>query len=266
MKTTLYLIAALLVVACTDSSSQSKQGTTFYLATGLQKHIKSAYFQGEEKLLALREMAMDRSMDAGAQQRFKMTFNAVQTCDKSFLKTIKTFENFRTFIVKPHLKNGDIKKSKFNDGAPSAYDLSKLAAKNNVLSNLTAAQKQELIASVLELRGVVLKSLIESNSTQERTYSFKDPNLSIEDVKDLDAFNQKLNSTFTEGSISPDDIDTAKKLYTDFTVLAAEIQENVQEKGQVVDQFSVLSLNLMDIYELRFITLALFRSRFGGRY
>ncbi len=267
MKTTIYFIAALFVVgACSESPIQAEQGTSIYLATGLQKHIKSTYFKGEEKLFELREMAMDRSMDPGAQRRFKTNFDAVQRCDKSYLKTLKSIENLRENLIKSHVKNGSIEQSSRNDGAPAEYDLGELAGKNNLMSHLSASQKQDLIESILELRGIVLKNLVESNSNQERTYSFKDPNLSIEDVKDLNAFNQKLNGTFTEGSISPDDIEVAKKLYTDFTILASDIQENVKEKGPVVDQFSVLSLNLMDLYELRFETLAVFRSRFGGRY
>ncbi len=270
MKTTLnVLLLALFLGSCTNDSTQdsdNNSGVSYYVAYGLQKNLKSNYYSGEAKLSELKEMSLDRSMDPGAQKRFKPNYAAAKSCEMAYAETVKQIDALRLSVMKSHLNANAIDKGYPNSTMPIDFDLLELREKKDLTSEIDQVQVKKVIENLIELRGTVITGLVTSNSYQEQSCSFSDPNLTMEDVRNLEGFNKKLSVACQNSRIAPDDLEIVRKLYTDFTVLASDMNTYLSDSKSTFDQFSALSLSLMQLYELRYMNYSIIRSRFGGRY
>lgn len=268
-KQTIYIgVLLLLISACQTNNSQSSAKFNLYLVQELSSDNLDFYFMGEETIYAFREIIQDRSVP-DVSRRVSKLFNVVEQLEKETGEALNLIHGLQLQLIKN--AGGNVNQSGtnsvivFKEGRdklrPITFDLSKIPNTESA-NSLSDADKKNLATALAKLRKSYSEMLASSSGTEERSYFFKDPQISsFNNFEDLD---NHIRKAIASSNVSPDDQDALRMIYSDLTgsmhFATTILNEN---KGWSSDFGSLMKFE-NDILKLRIDLLRTLRSRSSG--
>lgn len=258
-----FIILGFFLNACSSNIDVQKENFVF------QKNV-DAYNSERYRLLdyywTIVEVSEDKSLGIDLLKKVNPMFLHVDSMRNELEVIIQEIESFKKDILKESGNNLSFQKNDFSDSLVlKVYDFNKFygnGAANLELYKLNS-KFQKIKSAIFKFRNNLIQHAVNSSSTKEIKFSFKDPN--IKDFSNEKRVNLELEKSLKK--VAPDDYETVKKVYIKTSsknpFLDKDYEEFLNGKN-VIDKINILTNIQTQIVSSTADLFALIRSRMGG--
>lgn len=261
-------VSALFLGACSSNQavSEQKNKTDLYLLNRMQENTMGIYEASETKSMELRETYFTTpSNNEVVKNRLKELMEKGEQFDEAFLKLIHQVETAKLEIAKQTIPDLNAKgqiayepksmvsRYQFIDSDPNksislSFDFVKLG--------------KEQYEGMLEFRKNVLSMMLDNTRDRnDKSFTFNDPDIRLENAGSKDVFYQSVEKSFTQMGINPDDAEISKIIYIMATPDISFYNEVFKEDISWIEKFRLLEDQKQLLFDIR----RLFYSHIGSK-